>query len=321
MTTPVRDEQAQKALARVTRQLQEAKQAITRDPHLNGQWGILETTFNLLEFEAAWKSSGEASPLLMALAIGLTGHTTATSTMGFVGKALDATQKGALKLMQASMVYPDIGKVDLLKNTNQIVTLATFYLLTQVAGNTKAFFPQGDVKEAERGAALYQELGFIFLFEARIIERLFRMVAQTMGLSEREQKAIGNIGVFQLILMLTAGLDEQPDLQERLLKYLKSTIPSVDKAIQLAQSQGIIEEALGNTALSQLQLLHLITDGEDIEAFKETLASSFSLLGVSYTEFKQDIKDLEAYCSRLRESLNNTFNQKEQRLTTLTQAA
>lgn len=321
MAAPVRDEQAQKALAQVTRQLQMAKQAVTRDPHLNGQWRILETTFNLLEFEAAWKSSGEASQLLMALAIGLTGHTTATSETGFVGKALDVVQKTGVKLMQASLVYPDIGKIDLLKNTSQIVTLATFYLLTEVAGNAKALFPQGDVKEAERGAALYQELGFIFFFEARIIERLFRMMAQAMGLSEREQKAIGDIGVFQLILILMAALDEQPELQERLLRYLKPTLSSVDTAVQLAQSQGLIEESIGNTALSQLQLIQLIIEGEDLEAFKEAIASSFSALGLSYAEFKQDIKNLEAYCSRLRESLNNTFNQKEQTLTTLTQAA
>jgi hypothetical protein len=311
----------QKQLNRLSHQLTLAEQLLKRHPLLNEKSAFFQAILRLLNLRIYWSSSGKLAPLLMTFHMALIGSTRESSAAGFMGKIPYTLQQVEAKLMGAYLPLPSLGLTDFLLLANQTITVGVIYLATQLTNGWKGVFPRKDPVAARRGASLYQELVILFLLNSGFMQQLFKSLAKSLEVGEKEQKVIVDIGIFQLCLSLFALVDQYSELPESLARFMKPTLDSLDAALQKAQARGLIEEQAASTALSQVQLFRLALEDGNKEMMTQALEEGFNAFDLSYEDFKKDLKMTAAFCSQLNDSLKNTFDQQKQAMTTLTQAA
>lgn len=315
------DRPYQNKLARLARQMELTEQTLSRHPDTADKLSILQILLQSFRRETKWRSAGPTDRLLMTLELAFLGTNTETSETGFFGPVLTKTQYGAAKLMQTLSAFPSEGTYGLLLTTVQLMNSVILYLVLQVFGKWKDIFPLDDPAAAKRGAALYQELGVIFLTQSNLISSFFKRMAIELGWNEKAQKIIGDIGLLQTLLLVFVASEHNSDLQHTLLRSMKPLLNSVDFTIQLAQTHEILDEAHAFSALSYLQSIQLATEDLNVDAFKQSLENYFDSQELSYKNLKDDLKKVEIFCSQLESNFKQVFNQTSQATSSLSQSA
>ncbi|WP_068467248.1 hypothetical protein [Candidatus Protochlamydia phocaeensis] len=323
---PSKDEERyQSNLARIGRQLALSEALLQTHPLVQDKLKILQTALHYFTLQTQWQSAGSLARLLLTFKTALRAQEVGESASGFIGPSLGRMQKAVAQLMQTTLKPSERQLTELLLTFTQVVTLVMVYLATQTLGNWKGLFPQNDPGAAKKAGLLLRELGLTFILGSHLVEKTFRLVAQGLGVSEQSQKGISAIGLLYVLILL-AMIHEEDDqnneeLLEILLPFMKPTLDSLDQAVQQAQSQAIMEEENASLALSQLQLMRQVLENADLKGLKQAIESSFQALELPYQEVKKDLRKLIELCSQLNSSFRNIFYQKELSVTTMTQAA
>jgi hypothetical protein len=310
---------------RLGNQLLLTKKLLESHPLVSSKLNILQTVLHNFSLQSEWSSAGKLARLLMTVKMTLEGHEIGKSSTGFAGPSWMKLQKGAFGLMKATLNVTERKQADLLFTFNEIMSLGAAYLATQILGTQSDLFPRGDPVATKRAGFLLRELGLTFLIHSRLIQAAYGEVTKGLGINEKSQKLVMDIGLFFLLTILVLiDAEDNPkneDLLEAFIPYLKKSMDSVETAFLMAHERGMMTQELGLVASSQIQLIKRAIESESPEAIREAIENSFQVFEIPYGEIKKDIAHINRFMSQVNESFNNIFFQSKLTVTTMTQAA
>lgn len=314
--TETLDLKDQKKWMSLSKQLTGLENELESHPWTAERFSILQMTLHHFNRQAQWSAAGPLARLLMTVQTALIGN-------GFVGPSLDAFQQAAFQLMRTTLKTNEEANALLLQAFNQLVVIGFIYLIEQRLGNWKELFPKHDPGAAKKAGKLFRELGIIFLLGSRSILNLFKSVAQGLNLDEKQQKKIGDIGLFEILILMVLLADEASidELLESMQPFMKETLPAVEEAVQQAYQQRYMDEETWLAAVTQLQLIQMSMENQDTEALKQAIENSFQALNLPEDEIKKDLKAASVLFNQLSLTINHIFNQTEATMTNITQAA
>jgi len=309
-------------LKRLAHQLSLSEQLMQNHPSVKEKWGILHTLLHGFNLQMQWTLAGPSARLLMTFQSALQAQGTEQSQTGFVGPAMQRLQQSASLLMEASLYSNERDLAPLLLAFTQVISLTTIYVSTQLLENWKIFFPQDeDPIAAKKAGLLLKELGLTFLLGTRTAESAFHSIGQGLGLTERSQKRVTNIGMCFLLILLIMT-EEREDLGESewletIKRFLLPTLESVEISIQEAEAHHLIMNNEALLAMNQVHLIRQALETSNGEALKQALETSFENLGISFEEVKKDVQRLSAFCAQLNKSFRNIFGRTAMTTTTI----
>jgi hypothetical protein len=312
-------------LNRQGHQLLQTEKVLSNHVLTRDKWMIVQAALNYLDKQVHWQSAGPLAKHVITLQAAFLGCETDQSLLGFIGPSLKKLQDGVIHLMGTALPADSVGSLDFLTASTRLMTTGMAYLTTQTLGQWKGRFPFREPIAAKKGGMLLQELGFVWLFGSRTIDHLFGAIGKELGLDERGQKTIRDIGVCYMLLLVVLLTDEEKEVRTELLetltRYFIKPVDSVEKALEKAFSRGIIEEPLLIAATGRLQMIKISSENRDMEALRESIVDAFDVFELPYQNLKKDVHHLAKFCSEMSETFNNFFYKAETVMTTLDQSA
>lgn len=319
------DEAKQKKLASLNNQLSSTQQFLEKHPLTADHMAIVQNALYYMHKQAQWSSANSAARFVLTLQTALIGSSTTTSATGFIGPYLESYQTAALKLMRTALPYDSIGSAESLLTTTQIMTIAAIYLMTQILGDWKGLFPYQEPAAVKKAGLLLRDLGMTFLLGSQAIQKSFETTAQTMGLDEKSQSIIGQIGlIYVLAILLLLDEEDNPYPEEFLINLEALITPQlnvIEEALQKGYRQGWLEDQELAYAKSQLKLAELAVSHQDRQALRQVMKDTLNGFHLPYELLKEDLIKVKAFCSEVRTNLTYIFNQSETTMTTMTQSA
>lgn len=318
-------EKTEKRLHRLSSQLDMTTQKLASHPLTQQKWGIIQTTLIYLNHQIRWTSAGPLARMLISMESALIGSDTEKSFLGLVGPTLSTIQNGAAQLMSTSLPPNAMGNMDFIKVFNQLTTLCTAYLVTQILGDKKKLFPPGDPAAAKTAGRLLQELGVIWMLGTQSVEKFYKMVPESLKIDETSQKMIQDIGMlyFMLLVIFLAEGEDQPteDLLRTFKKPLLRALISIETTVRKAENRHWIEEMKAMSLINQVQVVKRAAEDEDEESLFIAIKDSLEFFNLSHEKLKEDIKHLIKSCFQLSNTFKDIFYQAEKSVTTMNQAA
>lgn len=322
---PAETTQRLEKLNRLGQQLSQTEHLLETHPLTQNTWGVARVTLHFLNLQTRWTSAGELTRLLIGLQTAFIGDLKSESVTGFMGPHLAKCHKAVVQLMTTVLPKDNVGSHDLLSTVTQLITLITAYVTTQTLGDWKGLFHKNDPAGAKKGGMLLQELGLMWLFGSRTIEKMFETLSKCLELDESAQKTLSDIGVFYMLTLILVMTEEKnqarEDLMESLQQYMMKPLDSVEKALEKAQSRNLVDDETATTASSQLQLIRRTLESQDIESLPQSIESCFQALNMSHEGIEEDLKQLTNFCKQVSYTFKNIFHQTEKTMTSMDQAA
>lgn len=310
---------------RLGNQLSITQQILESHPAVNEKLKIVQMVLLNFNRHAQWSSAGRLARLLMGAKMALEGYERDKSASGFVGPAWIKLQQGAFGLMKATLNITERRKEDLLLTFNEIISLGTVFVSALLLSHKDEIFPKTDAAASKRAGFLLREMGLTFLVHSKLIQAAYSEVTSGLGINEKSQKLIIDIGVsFLLMILILVDAEDNSkneDMIEAMTPYLKEAIDSVVQTIEMAIDRGIVTQERGSVASSQVQFMKIALDNGDPEAIHEAIRQGLEAFEIPYSEVKIDITMINKVCAQLNESFNNIFFQSKLTETTMTQNA
>jgi hypothetical protein len=308
----------QRRLNRLGTELSATAQLLNQHVLTSEKLTLVQNALTCLSWQTRWSSSGPLARFLISYqSAALLGTTLATSSTGFIGPEMERYNQVSYHLMKSYLDPDAMGLMDLLAITTQLLTIGVIYTSTQLLGFQKEMFPRHDPGAAKKGALLFRDLGLRFLFGSDIVKTTLAMLAKELGIEDRHQKIIGEIGHLHLLILLYMLHDEDSELLETLSSFMLSSIEAMEQALDKVS----MEEDKRLIAASQLHVFHQALKKRENKAITQVIEEGLEAFQLSYKALKEEGKQLSRFCNQLNLSFDHIFNQVESATTTMTQSA